>query len=150
MDTQIEPEKLTVNESESESENESETDKYDYSFLCTYQHIKNKENSNLCYQLQFLQAFKMPEYDSEQIETITTNLYNELKDEESFVTLVNKLKNNMENNMNYVGFLNGTQENSLKDCDIFCFVFCYEYFYKFHREYSLYKNKKNYNFDFII
>ena len=127
-----------------------ETCEYDYSFLCTYQHMENREYSNLCYQLQFLQAFQMPEYESEQIENVTTKLYEELKEEPSFIALVNKLKNRMEKKMNYVGFLNGTEESSLSDSDIFCFVFCYEYFYKFHREYSLYKNKKDYNFDFII
>tara|TARA_B100000902_G_C27313367_1_gene919764 strand:- start:3060 stop:3446 length:387 start_codon:yes stop_codon:yes gene_type:complete len=123
---------------------------YDYSFLCTYQHMKNKETSNLCYQVQFLQAFQMAEYESEQIENVTTSLYEELKDDFSFITLVSKLKNTMEKNINCIGFFNGTEEKSLKNSDIFCFVFCYEYFYKFHREYSLYKNKKNYNFDFII
>ena len=115
-----------------------ESSEYDYSFLCTYQHIENKDNSNLCYQLQFLQAFRMPEYESEQIENVTTNLYEELKEEPSFITLVGKLKNRMEKKMHYVGFLNGTEENSLSDSDIFCFVFCYEYFYKFHEEESIY------------
>lgn len=56
----------------------------------------------------------------------------------------------MNNRMNVVGFLNGSEESNITDGDIFCFVFSYEYFYKFHREYSLYKNKKNYNFDFIV
>ena len=123
---------------------------YDYNFLCTYQLLDDKDDSTLCYQLQFLQAFNMPDYDSVQIEKITKNLYEELKDDPTFIRLINKLKNSVENNINYAGFLNGTCENSLTDDDIFCFVFCYEYFHKFHSQYIAYKNNKNYNFDSII
>lgn len=123
---------------------------YQTDFLCTYQDIEENTESNICYQLQFLQAFNMEDYDSEQIEKITVSIYEELKDDLSFKSLVQKLKSRMENRMNFVGFLNNTEESSLKDSDLFCFIFCYEYFYKFHREYSLFKNKKNYNFDFII
>lgn len=124
---------------------------YDSKFLCTYQHIEEPSESDLCYKMQFLQAFSLDgEYDSEQIEKITTSLYEELKEEETFKILIEKIKKRMNKRMNVVGFLNGTEESNLTDADIFCFVFSYEYFYKFHREYSLYKNKKNYNFDFII
>lgn len=124
---------------------------YDSKFLCTYQHIEEANESDLCYKMQFLQAFGLDgEYDSEQIEKITNSLYEELKEEETFKILIDKIKKRMNNRMNVVGFLNGSEESNLTDGDIFCFVFSYEYFYKFHREYSLWKNKKNYNFDFII
>ena len=124
---------------------------YDSNFLCTYQHIEEANESDLCYKMQFLQAFGLDgEYDSEKIEKITNSLYEELKEEETFKILIDKIKKRMNNRMNVVGFLNGSEESNLTDGDIFCFVFSYEYFYKFHREYSLYKNKKNYNFDFII
>lgn len=124
---------------------------YVSNFLCTYQHIEETNDSDLCYKMQFLQSFGLDgEYDSEKIEKITNSLYEELKDEETFKILIDKIKKRMNNRMNVVGFLNGSEESNLTDGDIFCFVFSYEYFYKFHREYSLYKNKKNYNFDFIV
>jgi len=124
---------------------------YDSNFLCTYQHIEDANESDLCYKMQFLQAFGLDgEYDSEQIEKITNSLYEELKEEETFKILIEKIKKIMNKRMSVVGFLNGSEESNLTDSDIFCFVFSYEYFYKFHREYSLWKNKKNYDFDFII
>ena len=124
---------------------------YVSNFLCTYQHIEETNDSDLCYKMQFLQSFGLDgEYDSEKIEKITNSLYEELKEEETFKILIDKIKKRMNNRMNVVGFLNGSEESNLTDGDIFCFVFSYEYFYKFHREYSLYKNKKNYNFDFIV
>ncbi len=124
---------------------------YVSNFLCTYQHIEDTNDSDLCYKMQFLQSFGLDgEYDSEKIEKITNSLYEELKEEETFKILIDKIKKRMNNRMNVVGFLNGSEESNITDGDIFCFVFSYEYFYKFHREYSLYKNKKNYNFDFII
>lgn len=124
---------------------------YVSNFLCTYQHIEEPNDSDLCYKMQFLQSFGLDgEYDSEKIEKITNSLYEELKEEETFKILIDKIKKRMNNRMNVVGFLNGSEESNLTDGDIFCFVFSYEYFYKFHREYSLYKNKKNYNFDFIV
>lgn len=124
---------------------------YDSNFLCTYQHIEEVNESDLCYKMQFLQAFGLDgEYDSDKIEKISNSLYGELKEEETFKILIDKIKKRMNNRMNVVGFLNGGEESNLTDGDIFCFVFSYEYFYKFHREYSLYKKNKNYNFDFII
>ena len=124
---------------------------YDSNFLCTYQHIEEANESDLCYKMQFLQAFGLDgEYDSDKIEKISNSLYGELKEEETFKILIDKIKKRMNNRMNVVGFLNGGEESNLTDGDIFCFVFSYEYFYKFHREYSLYKKNKNYNFDFII
>ena len=123
---------------------------YDYNFLCTYQHLEDEKEADLCYKLQFLQAFNMEEYNSEEIENITELLYKELKEIDSFMELIKKIKSKMESKMNYTGFLNGIEERSIKESDLFCFVFCFEYFYKFHREYSLYKNNKNYNFDFIF
>lgn len=123
---------------------------YNYDFLCTYQHIENSEESNICYQMQFLQAFGINQYDSDVIEHITDFLYNQLKHDDGFIELIKKIKAKMGKRLNFVGFLNGTEESNLTDSDIFCFIFSYDYFYKFHREYSLYKNNKNYNFDFII
>ena len=36
---------------------------YNYNFLCTYTDFSNNYYSNLCYQIQLLQAFNMQKYD---------------------------------------------------------------------------------------
>ena len=46
---------------------------YDYNFLCTYQHIEDHDESDLCYKMQFLQAFGLnSEYDSAKIDRLTS------------------------------------------------------------------------------
>jgi len=127
--------------------------KYDYDFICTYNYLNNDEEQDLCYKLQFLQAFNMSsegEFNDKKIENIINNLYLELKDNAGFIILIKKLRDKMDKRLNFVGFLNGTQESSLKDSDVFCLAFSFDYFYKFHREYCLYKKNLEYNFDCII
>ena len=122
---------------------------YQHDFLCTYQYLKNDDEKDICYKMQFLQAFNISDYDDNTICDITNQLYDELKDNSSFIILLKKLKIKIENRLNFVGFLNGTEESKLNDKDIFYFVFSFDYFHKFHKEYSQYKNNLNYNFDFI-
>ena len=64
---------------------------YNHSFLCTYQDIEDKNESDLCYKIQFLQAFNIDDYDSKKIEIITEKLYEELKNIDSFIKLLKKL-----------------------------------------------------------
>ena len=127
--------------------------KYDYNFVCTYNYLNDDDERDLCYKLQFMQAFNMSsedEFNNVKIEDIIDNLYLELKDDSSFMMLLKKLRDKMDKRLNFVGFLNGTQETTLKDSDVFCFAFSFDYFYKFHREYCLYKKNLEYNFDFIM
>lgn len=127
-----------------------DSSQYDSGFLCTYQHIEDPVESDLCYKMQFLQAFGLDgEYDSVKIDQVTTALFKELGEDSSFKQLIRGIREKMAKRMSIVGFLNGSQEDETTDADVFCFVFSYEYFYRFHREYILYKTGKNYDFDFI-
>ena len=127
---------------------------YQHNFLCTYQDIDDEKLSNICFQMQFLQAFNIETFDNKIINNLTESLYEELKNEATFKRLLINLKNNINNNnndkINYHEIMSRDIIESLEDLDIFCFVFCYEYFYKFHKEYSAFKNKKQYNFNFLI
>ena len=139
------------NDSTEYNSTEYNSTEYDYSFLCTYQHIEDAEESDLCYKMQFLQAFGLnSEYDSAKIDRLTSILYQELQEIDSFKKLISGIREKMSKHMSVVGFLNGSQEDEITDADTFCFVFSYEYFYRFHREYALYKTGKNYDFDFIF
>lgn len=125
---------------------------YQYNFLCTYQELEDENEKDLCYKLQFLQAFGQEyenEFNDKIITDITDKLYNELKQDSSFKILIKKLNDSIEEKVSLINLLNTSQEITTSDSDIFCFVFSFEYFHKFHREYSRYKNNLDYNFDFI-
>ncbi len=125
---------------------------YQYNFLCTYQELEDENEKDLCYKLQFLQAFSQEnenEFNDKIITDITDKLYNELKDDNSFKILIKKLRDSMSERLSFINLLTSTEETTTSDSDIFCFVFSFDYFYKFHREYSRYKNNLDYNFDFI-
>ena len=131
--------------------NDNDLAEYESGFLCTYQHIEDPDESDLCYKMQFLQAFGLTdEYDSLKIDKVTNALYRELREVDSFKNLIEKIRNKMSNRMSIVGFLNDSKDDEITDNDVLCFVFSYEYLHLFHREYSLYKVGKNYDFDFII
>ena len=122
---------------------------YQHNFFCTYQDMDDEKLSNICFQAQFLQAFNIETFDSKIINNLTQSLYEELKNESTFKELLINLKNNIDK-INYYEYLSRDIIENLQDLDIFCFVFCYEYFHKFHKQYSAFKNKKEYNFNFLI
>ena len=45
------------NNNNNNNNNDNDLAEYDSSFLCTYQHIEDPDESDLCYKMQFLQAF---------------------------------------------------------------------------------------------
>ena len=49
-------------------------------FLCTYQLIKDYDESFMLFKVQFLQIFNLQEYDDELINNKVENLYNKIKD----------------------------------------------------------------------
>ena len=65
---------------------------YQSDFLCTYQYIKNKDNSEdslLLYQVQLLQAFNLGNFDDDIINKITENLYEKYKNNKYIVAIIN-------------------------------------------------------------
>lgn len=88
-------------------------------FICTYQRIKDLEDSTLLYRLQFLQAFNLKNFDEEKINTITEQLYEKYKDN----PYIDKL---IETDAQHV--------NDFSSDKLTCFriYFGYEIFYLFH------------------
>lgn len=61
-------------------------------FLCTYQFIKEYEESFMLYKIQFLQIFNLQEYDDNIINNKVENLYNRIKENEIIKKLLNSNK----------------------------------------------------------
>ena len=53
---------------------------YIIDFVCTYNHIKELEESEDLYRIQMLQAFGLRQFDEEKINLISENLYQQYKD----------------------------------------------------------------------
>ena len=61
-------------------------------FLCTYHLIKDYPESFMLYKVQFLQIFKLDEYDDSIINEKVEKLYDKIKDKEIIKNLVNNNK----------------------------------------------------------
>ena len=117
---------------------------YNYDFLCTYQLIDDDETlSNICYQQQLLQAFNLDQYDDKKIKESMGKIYYEICNFNEFITIFNKIQDDLKK-------ITSLSENF--QCDNFLIhnelqivylLFSYDYFHIFHRQYCLYKNKKN-------
>ena len=57
-------------------------------FICTYQLLKDYEESFMLYKVQFLQIFNIEEYDDNLINKSVENLYNKIKDNEIIKKLI--------------------------------------------------------------
>jgi hypothetical protein len=118
-----------------------ETLNYDYDFLCTYHLIENDDNlSSLCYQNQILQAFKLNNFDSQNINYNIQKLYNVLRDNEEILEILDILSNKLQI-FQFLKQNNQKLDNSL----IFQMLFSYDYFYLFHNSLIHYKTNKSLN-----
>lgn len=52
---------------------------YETDFICTYQYIKEEEDSEIIYRSQLLQAFDLENFEEEKINSITEDLYEKYK-----------------------------------------------------------------------
>jgi len=71
-------------------------------FLCTYQLIKDYDESFMLFKVQFLQIFNLQEYDDELINNKVENLYNKIKDNEIIKKLINNDKYYQDNLANFM------------------------------------------------
>ena len=114
---------------------------YDYEFLCTYHLIENNDNlSSICYQNQILQAFKLNNFDSQNINHNIQKLYYILRDNEEILEILDILSNKLQ----IFQFLKQNNENIDKSL-IFQMLFSYDYFYLFHNSLIHYKTNKSLN-----
>ena len=114
---------------------------YDYDFLCTYHLIENNENlSNICYQKQLLQVFKLNNYDSQKIDNNIIKLFDILRDDKEILEIIDILSSKL----TIFQFLKQNNEK-LDNSFIFQMLFAYEYFYLFHNSFIHYKTNKSLN-----
>jgi len=57
-------------------------------FVCTYNLIEDSDESNLLYQIQFLQAFNLVSFDDKIINKITEDLYEKYKNNAEILKLM--------------------------------------------------------------
>lgn len=102
---------------------------YNKSFICTYKNFDDEYNSNLCYQIQLLQAFNMNKYDEYMLQKNIENLYIFLRDNINIIKICELFKKKYTN----LSFLN-TQSNDLENLIFFQILFSYDYFDLFHKQ----------------
>lgn len=103
---------------------------YATDFVCTYEKIKEYEDSIILYQLQFLQAFNVPEFNEEKINSISEELYEKFKNNTYIINILNATKST-----NYCNYSSNIHEEGYDDDDdLTTFRKCFQYdlFYLFH------------------
>lgn len=104
---------------------------YNSEFLCTYKSFDNEHDSNLCYQIQMLQAFNMLKYDSVIINNRIETCYNYLSNHEEIKSILNILLEKCKNtNLTFIN----------NNIILFQLFFSYNYFDVFHKCFSNYLN----------
>ena len=80
---------------------------YQSDFLCTYQYIKDDDNSSqILYQVQLLQAFNLGNFEDDIINKITEKLYEKYKKNKYIVAIINSniMKNIFDENDDLIKF----------------------------------------------
>tara|TARA_B110000444_G_scaffold255437_1_gene289828 strand:+ start:18022 stop:18420 length:399 start_codon:yes stop_codon:yes gene_type:complete len=106
---------------------------YDVGFVCTYNLIDDEDQSNICYQAQLLQALKQVEYDDDKISVITGKIYDELKDNEEILEILDILSEKL---IIFQFFKHNNKE--LDNTFVFSMLFSFDYFHIFHKLFSSY------------
>ena len=115
-----------------------DTINYNYDILCTYHLIEDEEQSNICYRSQLLQVFKLNNYDDNKINSLISDLYNILKDNEEIKEIIDILSNKL---VLFQFFRKNNQK--IDNVLVFQMLFAYEYFYLFHKLFSKYNTDKS-------
>lgn len=107
--------------------NENLKDKYDFSMVCTYSKIKDFDESDILYKIQFLQLFFLTDYEDSVINNTSYLLFNYFHEN-------NKIKELLE-------------VTSLKDdlLTAFRMFFAYPTLYMFHKLLSDFYHEKDFD-----
>jgi len=106
---------------------------YNNELILTYKMFKEEEDSNLCYQIQLLQAFNMPKYDDFILQKNIESVYEILKNEKTINEIVILLTEKMKS---YELFALANENKIV----IFQLLFSYNYFETFHKCFINYIN----------
>lgn len=113
---------------------------YNSQLVLTYKMFKKEEDSNLCYQIQLLQAFNMLKYDDFILQKNIESIYELLKNDNN----INKILLIISEKMKSYELFNLINQNE-KNIFLFQLLFSYNYFETFHKCFISYINdfKKN-------
>ena len=113
---------------------------YNSQLVLTYKMFKKEEDSNLCYQIQLLQAFNMLKYDDFILQKNIKSIYELLKNDNN----INKILVIISEKMKTYELFNLINQNE-KNIFLFQLFFSYNYFETFHKCFINYINdfKKN-------
>ena len=106
---------------------------YNNELILTYKMFKKEEDSNLCYQIQLLQAFNMLKYDDFILQKNIESVYEILKNEKTINEIVILLTEKMKS---YELFALANENKIV----IFQLLFSYNYFETFHKCFINYIN----------
>ena len=113
---------------------------YNSELVLTYKMFKDDNDSNLCYQIQLLQAFNMLKYDDFILQKNIESVYELLKNNNEIKNILLIISEKMKayESINSI-------HNNVKNYVIFQLLFSYNYFETFHKCFSDYINefKKN-------
>jgi hypothetical protein len=115
---------------------------YNNEFICTYKSLEDEYSSNLCYQIQLLQAFNMTKYDDKILQINIEKIYNLLREN----IYIKKIYSLIEKKYPEINFINSFNDN-LDNLLFLQILFSYDYFDLFHKELIHFFNNKNYNFE---
>ena len=99
---------------------------YSTDFICTYLHLDDFQEQEDLYRIQFLQAFKIEQWDDNIISEKITTLFGLVKNNEQFKIIFEQAK--ISETLQFLIFLGGTQ-----DFDIFKLLFKFELFTYTHK-----------------
>ena len=108
---------------------------YNSQLVLTYKMFKKEEDSNLCYQIQLLQAFNMLKYDDFILQKNIENIYHFIKNDINIKEILILLSEKMK----AYELFNITNEDDKKIL-IFQLLFSYNYFETFHKCFINYIN----------
>jgi hypothetical protein len=115
---------------------------YNNEFICTYKSLEDEYSSNLCYQIQLLQAFNMTKFDDKILQINMEKIYNLLREN----IYIKKIYSLIEKKYPEINFINSFNDN-LDNLLFLQILFSYDYFDLFHKELIHFFNNKNYNFE---
>tara|TARA_B110001452_G_scaffold263125_1_gene264124 strand:- start:399 stop:836 length:438 start_codon:yes stop_codon:yes gene_type:complete len=119
---------------------------YNSLFLCTYKSLEDEQSSNICYQIQLLQAFNLLKYDDFIISNKIESCYNLLRENAEIKKILSFFLSK-QNNLEFFNLF-----NTFDNIFVFQLLFSYNYFDIFHKCFSKYLNniRKNPDIQYVF
>jgi len=106
---------------------------YQTDFLCTYKLMDTEDEQEQLYRIQLLQAFELPHWDDDKINSTILNLYRLVSKTDEFAKVFEKALANQNMQMLLLKFGDDINTNEDNLFLIFTFLFNFTYFDLLHR-----------------